>query len=187
MAAIRIDGTMTYRRDLVIASVVIAVVTSAAALWCAVALDGGVSIAAASVGFAVAVCAMHYVAMAAVRVHLSAGVDVVGGVSPVVLVVPIVVIAIAALLGLVFGALTMMSDEEFTRGRGLDGGPSRLGGAAKRRAAVVRPRESADDRVPGGSADGTENAAMPGISPTYLPASGREPQSAELRSHRSRG
>jgi NO-binding membrane sensor protein with MHYT domain len=178
MAAINIDGTITYDRNLVVASVIIAVVASISALWFTVAIEGWVAVTVASFIFAFAVCAMHYTAMAAVRVHLSSDADTVSGISPVVLVVPIVVIAIAALLGLVLGALTMMGDEEFrliVNRDAMDGTPSRLGGAAQRRAATIRSRPGADDE------------ATVKISPTFLPANGGPVQSAALRSHRSRG
>ena len=181
MAAMRIDGSISYDRNLVAASVIVAVVAATAALWCAVALEGWASITVASAIFAVAVCAMHYTGMAAVQVHLSAGVDVVHGVSPVVLVVPIVVIAIAALLGLVFGALTMMGDEEFRLGVNrevMDGVPTRLGGAADRRAAAVLH--------PGSPATTRPRGSRRPICPRVCPH-GRAVPSAALRSHRNRG
>ncbi|MFI5531486.1 MHYT domain-containing protein [Kitasatospora sp. NPDC051853] len=71
MAAMRINGTLSYDRTTVAASVGIAVFAATAALWAAlnVRATGAVLVAAPVMG--VAVCAMHYTGMAAVQVELS--------------------------------------------------------------------------------------------------------------------
>ena len=114
MAAMHINGVIDYDRNLVVASVVIAVVASIAALWFAVAVNTTPAISAASVIFAVAVCAMHYTGMASVRVHLSSTASAVPGVTAVDLAVPIMIIGMVTIFGLIIGVLlTTGSTDDF--------------------------------------------------------------------------
>jgi NO-binding membrane sensor protein with MHYT domain len=69
MSAMRMPDTMHYRMGLVIFSVIIAVITGAAALWAARRLDSMWSALVASLILGVGVSAMHYTGMAALRVH----------------------------------------------------------------------------------------------------------------------
>jgi NO-binding membrane sensor protein with MHYT domain len=112
MYALRLDGRVDYQPRLVAASVLIAVIAATVALWFTVSARGPVAIGAASVIFAVAVCAMHYTGMTAVRVHLDPTESVPPGAQPIMLVVPIVIITVLALLAMLFAGLTMMSDDE---------------------------------------------------------------------------
>jgi NO-binding membrane sensor protein with MHYT domain len=75
MAAMRIPDTMHYAPGLVILSVIIAVLTGAAALWAALRLDSLWSAFVACLIVGVGVSAMHYTGMAALQVHpdLAAG------------------------------------------------------------------------------------------------------------------
>jgi hypothetical protein len=62
-----------------------------------------------------AVCGMHYTGMAALHVHLhESGIHHVQGVSPMQLLVPIVLLASAALIGMAFSGLKAMTEEEFS-------------------------------------------------------------------------
>jgi NO-binding membrane sensor protein with MHYT domain len=110
MAAMRFNGTVSYNSRLFIASVLIAVVAATVALWFTVATRGALSIGVASVIFALAVCTMHYTGMAALQVHSTGTERVPAGVNPVSMLVPIIVIAILALLAMLFAGLGMMSD-----------------------------------------------------------------------------
>jgi NO-binding membrane sensor protein with MHYT domain len=73
MAAVRAQDTLTYSPALVAVSVVIAVIAGTAALWAAVRLESAWSAFIASMIMGVAVSAMHYTGMAALRVHASLG------------------------------------------------------------------------------------------------------------------
>lgn len=68
MAAMRIDGTVSYNPGLVAASIVVAVVAATVALWFALIVKGWLATGAAAVVMGVAVAGMHYTAMAAVGV-----------------------------------------------------------------------------------------------------------------------
>jgi NO-binding membrane sensor protein with MHYT domain len=114
MAAMRVYGHISYEPNLVAASIVIAVVAATVALWFTVTIRGWGPIVAAAVVMAVAVCGMHYTAMAAMRVDLfESGRGSVEGISPISLLVPITLLASAALVGMAFSGLKAMTEEEF--------------------------------------------------------------------------
>jgi NO-binding membrane sensor protein with MHYT domain len=112
MAALRIAGEISYEPDLVVASVVIAVVAATVALWFAVSVRRGGQLPAAAAIMAAAISGMHYTGMAAVRVELRDSVADVGGVSSLLLIIPITVLTAGALLAASFTALQAMTEEE---------------------------------------------------------------------------
>lgn len=113
-AAMRVAGRVTYAIGPVAASAVIAVVGATAALWFAVVARGWRPLLSAAGATALAVGAMHYTGMAAVRVVLDVErVAPVTGVRPLVLVVSIALLVALALTGLTFVALQAMTEEEF--------------------------------------------------------------------------
>jgi NO-binding membrane sensor protein with MHYT domain len=112
MAAMRLAGRISYDADLVTASVVIAVVAATVALWFAVSVRRGGQVVAASLIMAGAIWGMHYTAMAGVRVELRESVADVGGVSSLLLIIPITVLTAGALLATSFTALQAMTEEE---------------------------------------------------------------------------
>jgi NO-binding membrane sensor protein with MHYT domain len=71
MAAMRMDGRVTYNAGLFIVSVVIAIVAATAALWAALRLNGVGPALVASVIMGIAVSGMHYTGMAAMRMFSS--------------------------------------------------------------------------------------------------------------------
>ena len=73
MAAVHIDGQIHYAPWEVGSSVVIAAVAATAALWASLSIRNPVATLGASLVMGVAVSAMHYVGMAAVRVHVDPG------------------------------------------------------------------------------------------------------------------
>jgi NO-binding membrane sensor protein with MHYT domain len=73
MAAMRLHGAVSYDPLLVALSVLIAVVAATAALWAALEVRGRAAGAAAALVMGVAVSAMHYTGMAAMRVSVAAG------------------------------------------------------------------------------------------------------------------
>jgi NO-binding membrane sensor protein with MHYT domain len=115
MAAVHVSGTITYDPGLVGASVVIAVVASTVALWFTVSLNGWRPIVPAAFIMGIAVCGMHYTAMAAMHVYLRTdGNGAVPGMSPFVLIIPITLLTSTALIALTLNALQAMTEEEFT-------------------------------------------------------------------------
>lgn len=73
MGAVRIDGQIHYAPWEVGASVVIATLAATAALWASLSIRNPLATLGASLVMGVAVSAMHYVGMAAVRVHVDPG------------------------------------------------------------------------------------------------------------------
>lgn len=71
MAAVRINGTLDYRLDLVAASLAIAIVAATAALWLAFNVGGMVGTLGSALVMGIAVSSMHYTGMAAVRADLA--------------------------------------------------------------------------------------------------------------------
>lgn len=117
MLAMHVAGDIHYRPALVAASALIAVVAATAALWFTVSVTGWAAVTGAAAIMAVAVCGMHYTAMAAMQVELSRSLTPhVAGSRPLMMIVPITLITAATVLGLAFSALQAMTEEEFTDG-----------------------------------------------------------------------
>ena len=112
MAAIRLDGALTYDPSLVAASVLVAVVASMVALWLSTVVRGRAQVVVAGAVMALAVCAMHYTAMAAVGVHLDDRYTVVEGSTPISLELPITLVAAVVIVVLALVALQTVSNED---------------------------------------------------------------------------
>lgn len=152
MAAMQTGGTVTYRRDPVIISVVIAVIAALAALWIAFRVRTGWHVLVASVVMAVAVCGMHYTAMSATRVQAGPPGLTVPGTDPISLGLLVCVLAFSVLAVVIFTALGGVTDvgvfslaREGSRHRRLPGALEPAGPAA----VPARPR--AGDSAPSGS------------------------------------
>jgi hypothetical protein len=90
------------------------VVAATTALWFTVSINGWRAIIPAAFIMGIAVCGMHYTAMAAMRVRLREdGNGAVAGISPFLLIVPITLVTSAALIALTLNALQAMTEEEF--------------------------------------------------------------------------
>jgi NO-binding membrane sensor protein with MHYT domain len=128
MAAMHVQGSIHYKPTLVVASVIVAVVAATAALWFTVSVQGWGPVTGAAAIMAIAVCGMHYIGMAAMRVELVRGATTTpSGMRPLVMIVPITLISATTLLGVALSALQAMTEEEFTDGvtrpaRGLHAG-----------------------------------------------------------------
>jgi NO-binding membrane sensor protein with MHYT domain len=105
MAAVRVRGDLVYDARLVAASVLIAVVAATVALKFTAVVDRRGTMVAASAVMAVAVVGMHYTGMTAVSVAGPAT-SPVEGIDPLVLLLPILVLATLAIVGLVVGVLS---------------------------------------------------------------------------------
>jgi NO-binding membrane sensor protein with MHYT domain len=113
MAAMRLAGTISYDRATVSASVLIAIVAATVAFWFSLTINSRLATFVAALIMGVAVVAMHYTGMAAMHVHLSPEVHPVQGISPILLVLPITVVAALALLGLVISSQAMGGGDDF--------------------------------------------------------------------------
>jgi NO-binding membrane sensor protein with MHYT domain len=91
MAAMRMQGTVSYDYITVGISVAIAIFAATAALWAALNIKGTVAVLCAAPVMGIAVCAMHYTGMAAVSVHLNGSHDAPGGVVALQFVFPLAV------------------------------------------------------------------------------------------------
>jgi NO-binding membrane sensor protein with MHYT domain len=104
MAAVATGGRVVYDPLLVAASAAVAVVASTVALRFTAVIDRRGSMALASAVMSVAVVGMHYTGMAAVEVQGPPSGDV-AGISPLVLLLPILILAMIAIVGMIFGVL----------------------------------------------------------------------------------
>jgi NO-binding membrane sensor protein with MHYT domain len=120
MEGLNVAGTIHYQPTLVIASGIIAITAATVALWFSVAVRGWGRMLGAAAVMGVAVCGMHYTGMAAMSVQLGpVPGQVVAGLRPMVMIVPITLITAATILGVALSALQAMTEEEFTDGAGI--------------------------------------------------------------------
>ncbi|HKS49115.1 MAG TPA: MHYT domain-containing protein [Amycolatopsis sp.] len=92
MAAMQLSGRVGYHPVVVALSVAIAVAAATAALWATLTIHGPISAVGASLVMGVAVSAMHYTGMAAVRVEVHAAHGAVAGATPMQFVFPLAVV-----------------------------------------------------------------------------------------------
>jgi NO-binding membrane sensor protein with MHYT domain len=115
MAAVRVNGQITYHPGRVGLSVLIAVVAAIVALWFAVVIRGASATVSAALIMAVAVCSMHYTAMSAVRIELHEPHGPVQGTSPAVLLIPIFVLASVVISTLAYSTVGISIHRETAR------------------------------------------------------------------------
>jgi NO-binding membrane sensor protein with MHYT domain len=110
MAAMRVGGgEIAYRPDLVIASVVIAVVAATVALWFTVVAARPVTITLAALIMGIAVCGMHYTGMAALKVHDHVGGRLTGA-DPFQLLMPVILLVGIVMIVVLYAVLTAPED-----------------------------------------------------------------------------
>jgi NO-binding membrane sensor protein with MHYT domain len=112
MAALRLNGAITYDPALVGLSVVIAIVASTVALWFAVVISGPTATVGAALLMGVAVCSMHYTGMSAVRVYLVEIESPVRGMSPFELLAPISILACVVISSLAYATVGFSIHQE---------------------------------------------------------------------------
>lgn len=115
MAAVNLSGTLHYDHVWVAVSIAIALVAATAALYFTTWVRGRGSFIMASVIMSIAVCGMHYTGMAGISVEIhNQGRNSVDGYEPLLLLIPILILATVAIIGLIFGVLGEQetSDEE---------------------------------------------------------------------------
>ncbi|MGW6144968.1 MHYT domain-containing protein [Streptomyces sp. NPDC055144] len=92
MAAVDLNGTISYDPAVVTASVVIAIAAASAALWAALCVRGPVVAAVAALVMGLAVSSMHYTGMAAVTVDVHASNAPLPGASATAFILPLAVV-----------------------------------------------------------------------------------------------
>jgi NO-binding membrane sensor protein with MHYT domain len=92
MAAVRLNGSVSYDPAVVAASVLIAVVAACAALWAALAVRGPVASVCAALVMGLAVSSMHYTGMAAATVSVSSGTRPLDGATATSFILPLAVV-----------------------------------------------------------------------------------------------
>jgi NO-binding membrane sensor protein with MHYT domain len=97
MWAVRMQGAITYDKELVALSILIAVVAATAALWFTLVLESPLLRFVAGLVMALAVVGMHYTGMAAVRVTVDPAAPVPGGPEVFSFLFPVFVIGLLAL------------------------------------------------------------------------------------------
>ncbi|NUR73075.1 MAG: signal protein [Hamadaea sp.] len=112
MAALRVDGTISHSRNLVIASVVIAVVAATVALWFTLVVSKPGTTFASALVMGVAVCGMHYTAMAGVRVESTQPTLHLHGATAGTLLLPIIVLVVLVVVLLFYALLSEPKEED---------------------------------------------------------------------------
>jgi NO-binding membrane sensor protein with MHYT domain len=115
MAAMHTGGIVTYDQTLVILSVIIAVVASMVALWFAVVISGPSATVGAALLMGLAVCSMHYTAMAAVRVQTVPVEAPIVGARPFELLAPISVLGCVVIVALAYSTIGYSERRENAR------------------------------------------------------------------------
>lgn len=92
MAAVRLNGDLSYDPVVTAASVVIAIVAASAALWAALTIRGPAIAAGAALVMGLAVSSMHYTGMAAASVSVHAGTTALDGASATSFILPLAVV-----------------------------------------------------------------------------------------------
>lgn len=181
MGAMRLPGTIGYDPSIAALSVLLAVITATVALWVTLTVDGWWPRCLASAILAAAGSAMHYTAMSSLRIHLSADAGPVRGIDPIMLVLPITVIAAAALIGLVFTALQAATQEEPLPAHRLRSVPRRRGATRRCWSEPVRPVAPKPAQVPvepprPAPATGTVHVGQLIVPPRYAGTNGSGPR-----------
>jgi NO-binding membrane sensor protein with MHYT domain len=111
MAAMRLNGVVTYDQALVAASIVIAVVAATVALWLCQTVRTGLAVFGAALVMGVAVNGMHFTGMRAMSVELGTNQSIAGATAS-ALIVPIVLAVIFVVVGLVYAVLAAPTEED---------------------------------------------------------------------------
>jgi NO-binding membrane sensor protein with MHYT domain len=112
MAAMRLDGDVSYGTGRVLLSIAIAVVAATVALWLALTVKRPAAIIGAALIMGVAVNGMHFTGMSALSVHNHANVGTPSGTSGTTLLIPIGLAVIFAVLGLAYALMAAPTEED---------------------------------------------------------------------------
>lgn len=112
MFALRIEGTIHYDRNLVIASFIIAIVAATVALWFTLIMVKPAAIFASALVMGVAVCGMHYTGMAAVSVQAADHPGILHGAPIGTMLVPIIVSVVVVVVMLFYALLSEPKEDD---------------------------------------------------------------------------
>jgi NO-binding membrane sensor protein with MHYT domain len=112
MAAMRLDGDISYGTGRVLLSIAIAVVAATVALWLALAVKRPAAIIGAALIMGVAVNGMHFTGMSAMSVRNHPTVGTPAGTSGTTLLIPIGLAVIFAVLGLAYALMAAPTEED---------------------------------------------------------------------------
>jgi NO-binding membrane sensor protein with MHYT domain len=112
MAAMRLNGDISYASSRVATSVAIAVVAATVALWLALTVSKPVVILASALVMGVAVNGMHFTGMSAMSVHEQQPSGTLAGAAGSTLLIPIGLAVIFGVLGLVYALMAAPTDED---------------------------------------------------------------------------
>jgi NO-binding membrane sensor protein with MHYT domain len=112
MAAMRLNGDISYTTDRVVISVVIAVVAATVAIWLALTVSKPLVIFASALVMGVAVNGMHFTGMTAMSVTEHGAGGNVSGASASTLLIPIGLAVIFGVFGLVYALIAAPTDED---------------------------------------------------------------------------
>jgi NO-binding membrane sensor protein with MHYT domain len=180
MAAMQIDGRVTYDDLLVAASIAIAVVAATVALWFTVTVRKVAAIIASALVMGVAVTGMHYTGMSAMTVHLHDTGETLTGSTKFGLLLPIVLLVIFVIMGLIYAVVSAPTDEDragaaYLDARLADGpqptsGPPATGPVApptSRLAPGAPPPPAATRQVNGHPAPAVRRTPSPSVSSSF--------------------
>ena len=112
MAAMRLDGDITYSTSRVVESIAIAIVAATVALWLTATVQRPSVIVASALIMGVAVNGMHFTGMSAMSVHEHERSGTLPGASVSSLLIPISLAVIFAVMGLVYALMAAPTDED---------------------------------------------------------------------------
>jgi len=112
MAAMRLDGDISYGTGRVLLSIVIAVVAATVALWLALTVKRPAAIVSAALIMGVAVNGMHFTGMSAMSVHEDATVGTPSGTAGTTLLIPIGLAVVFAALGLIYALMAAPTEDD---------------------------------------------------------------------------
>jgi len=162
MAAMRLNGDISYTSDRVAASVVIAVVAATVAIWLALTVSKPLVIFVSALVMGIAVNGMHFTGMTAMSVREDGESGILSGATASTLLIPIGLAVIFGVFGLIYALIAAPTDED------------RAGAAyiaARRIGATVAP--PAPKSAPG---QPVPSAFQPSGSPSSARASSPPPQ-----------
>jgi NO-binding membrane sensor protein with MHYT domain len=172
MAAMRLDGEISYSSLRVAASVVIAVVAATVAIWLALTVSRPSIIFVSALVMGIAVNGMHFTGMTAMSVHEDAPTASLTGATASSLLVPIGLAVVFGLFGLVYALVAAPTDEDRAAAAYLAGRRGSFEEAPAAPAAAAKPSLWTTRGGPGAETQPTQPAAQP---PGTYPSSPQQP------------
>jgi NO-binding membrane sensor protein with MHYT domain len=112
MAAMRLDGDITYRSSRVAESIAIAIIAATVALWLTATVQRPVVIVASALIMGIAVNGMHFTGMSAMSVHAHERSGSLSGATVSSLLIPIGLAVVFAVIGLIYALMAAPNDQD---------------------------------------------------------------------------